>query len=85
VSRAGVSHNKTTGWQPSCTCGYPDTIPCTVLDPFGGSGTVALVARRLNRSAILIELNAEYVEIMKARLRLNEQLFETCEIVEVTP
>ncbi|OPZ47949.1 MAG: putative methyltransferase [Bacteroidetes bacterium ADurb.BinA104] len=64
---------QTTGWQPSCTCSA-DTIPCTVLDPFGGSGTVAKVARDLNRKAILIELNAEYIKIAKERLRLNEQL-----------
>lgn len=61
------------GWQPSCTCAA-DTIPCTVLDPFGGSGTVGKVARDLNRKAILIELNAEYIKIAKERLRLNEQL-----------
>jgi hypothetical protein len=33
-----------------------------VLDPFGGSGTVALVAERLQRKAILIDLSAEYVD-----------------------
>ena len=45
-----------------------------VLDPFGGSGTTAKVARDLNRDAVLIEINPEYVKIMKKRLRLNEQL-----------
>lgn len=33
-----------------------------VLDPFGGSGTVAQVANRLNRRAILIDLNPDYIE-----------------------
>lgn len=33
----------------------------TVLDPFGGSGTTAWVAERMNRRAITIELNPEYV------------------------
>lgn len=32
-----------------------------VLDPFGGAGTVALVARALNRNYVLTELNSEYV------------------------
>jgi DNA modification methylase len=32
----------------------------TVLDPFGGSGTVGEVATRLGRRSILIELNPEY-------------------------
>ena len=64
---------KTLGWQPSCSCNA-DAVPCIVLDPFGGSGTVGKVARDLNRKAILIELNAEYIKIAKERLRLNEQL-----------
>lgn len=62
------------GWQPSCTCGTEETVPCTVLDPFGGTGTVAKVARDLGRSSISCELNPEYVEIAKKRLRIGEQL-----------
>lgn len=40
----------------------------TVLDPFGGSGTTAQVALQQGRSAILCELNAEYVELAKERI-----------------
>jgi DNA modification methylase len=40
----------------------------TVLDPFGGAGTTGLVAARLGRSAVLIELNPKYVEMTRARL-----------------
>jgi len=32
----------------------------TVLDPFGGAGTTGLVADRLGRNAVLIELNTAY-------------------------
>lgn len=71
--RAGDPLITTLGWQPTCSCNA-DTVPCTVLDPFGGSGTVGLVARNLKRDAILIELNPSYVKIMKKKLRLNEQL-----------
>lgn len=56
----------------------PDLIkPCilagcpeggTVLDPFGGAGTTGLVADRLNRNAVLIELNPEYAEMARNRL-----------------
>lgn len=75
-------HGTTLGWQPSCTCGTEETVPCVVLDPFGGSGTVAKVARDLGRSSILIEINPEYVEIMKKRLRVGEQLDSgVCEYV----
>jgi hypothetical protein len=68
-------HGTTIGWQPTCTCS-PDAppVPCTVLDPFGGSGTVAKVARDLGRSSVMIELNPDYVTIMQKRLRIGEQL-----------
>lgn len=39
-----------------------------VLDPFAGSGTTGLVARRLGCSFIGIELNPEYVRIAEKRL-----------------
>ena len=61
-------------WQPGCKCENNNPVPCVVLDPFGGSGTVAKVARDLKRDAILIELNPAYISIAKERLRLNEQL-----------
>lgn len=40
-----------------------------VLDPFGGAGTTELVADRLGRDAVLIELNPEYAELARERLR----------------
>jgi DNA modification methylase len=40
----------------------------TVLDPFGGAGTTALVADRHNRNAILIELNPEYAALARRRI-----------------
>lgn len=39
-----------------------------VLDPFAGSGTVAVVARRLARSFVGMELNAEYCALAERRL-----------------
>jgi DNA modification methylase len=42
-----------------------------VLDPFGGSGTVGMVANRLSRRAILIDLNPEY---LKQQMRRNSQV-----------
>jgi hypothetical protein len=71
--RFGDGVSETKGWQPTCSCNA-DTVPCVVLDPFGGSGTTAKVARDLKRDCILIELNPAYVKIMKNKLRLNEQL-----------
>lgn len=39
-----------------------------VLDPFGGSGTVALVAATLGHTATLIELNSEYAVMARSRI-----------------
>jgi DNA modification methylase len=41
----------------------------TVLDPFMGSGTVALVARKLGRRSIGIELSPEYAALCARRLQ----------------
>jgi DNA modification methylase len=54
-------------WQPSCSCGL-DPVPCVVLDPFGGAGTVGLVARRLNRHFTLIDLKFEYCMMASRRI-----------------
>lgn len=40
-----------------------------VLDPFAGSGTTAKVAKELNRRSILIELQEEYIDIIKERCK----------------
>lgn len=39
----------------------------TVLDPFGGSGTTGVVANRLARNAVIIEINPVYAEMSKRR------------------
>lgn len=41
----------------------------TVLDPFGGSGTVGMVANWLGRGSILCELSPEYVALIEERVR----------------
>lgn len=61
--------NITTGWAPTCTCGRTDVVPATVLDPFSGAGTTALVALRLGRRAVGIELNPEYIEMSHKRIQ----------------
>jgi site-specific DNA-methyltransferase (adenine-specific) len=43
-----------------------------VLDPFVGSGTTAIVAQRLKRNYIGIEINTDYVEYAKQRLEKNK-------------
>ena len=40
----------------------------TILDPFAGSGTTGVAAKKLKRNYILIEKEEEYIPIIKARL-----------------
>jgi DNA modification methylase len=61
----------TTGWAASCVCPAHQPVPQMVLDPFGGAGTTALVADRLQRNATIIELNPAYAEL--ARNRVNDE------------
>jgi len=51
----------------SCFCNVGFS-PGTVLDPFIGSGTVAVVAQKLNRQWVGIELNSEYIKIAEKRI-----------------
>lgn len=65
---------------PVHPCPFPPLIPeilikhCTepgqtVLDPFAGTGTTLLAAKRLSREAIGIDLNPEYCTIAERRLQ----------------
>ena len=65
----GTTNSTTVGWAPSCEHGGGEPVPAVVLDPFMGSGTVALVALKLQRRYIGIELNPEYVAMAEGRLR----------------
>ncbi len=60
------SEHQTIGWTDcSCKAGFKAGI---VLDPFIGSGTIAVVAKRYMRSWLGIELNEEYIKIAKKRI-----------------
>ncbi|HEY2616875.1 MAG TPA: DNA methyltransferase [Acetobacteraceae bacterium] len=57
----------TTGWSPGCAHDAA-IVPATILDPFAGAGTTLLVADRLQRDAIGIELNPAYGAMADARV-----------------
>lgn len=59
--------------EPCIKAGCPEGG--TVLDPFGGAGTTGLVADRLGRNAILIELNPEYAAMAVRRIKGDAPLF----------
>lgn len=61
-----LRENITMGWS-DCGCGK-GFKPGIVLDPFAGSGTVGIVARKLLRDYILIDLKQDYVEMARKRL-----------------
>jgi len=48
----------------------------TVLDPFSGAQTTALVARKLGINYLNIELNKEFIDIGEKRLKNELGLFE---------
>jgi len=75
------SENTTLAWHPSCSCGL-GPIPCTTLDPFGGSGTVAKASRDLGRESVYIDLNPDYVRM--AIDRVGTSLFNSIEHRKVT-
>jgi len=62
------------GWKPTCECNAGDPVPCVVLDPFWGTGTVTRKARDMGRSSVGIEINPEYVKIGRSLLQIDSQL-----------
>jgi len=76
-SPIGFHYRKTSEMSSHFATYPPDLIkPCilagtkcgdVVLDPFAGSGTTGAVALELGRSAILIELNPAYVQLIRSR------------------
>lgn len=48
----------------------------TILDPFMGAGTTALVARKRNRNFIGFELNPDYIKIAENRLKKELGMFQ---------
>lgn len=59
--------------EPCILAGCP--VGGTVLDPFFGAGTTGLVADRLQRNAIGIELNPQYAEMARRRIHGDAPLF----------
>ena len=45
------------------------------MDPFGGAGMTALVADRLQRNAVLIEISPEYAEMARNQIHGDAPLF----------
>lgn len=70
----------TVGWTPTCQCEPDASGISTVLDPFTGSGTVAVVAMRNNANFIGTELNIGYAEIARQRIEKDQPLMNIVNI-----
>ncbi len=59
------------GWTPGCKCRGQRGItkPCLVLDPFGGAGTTGLAASELKQDCMLLDISADYIQMMRERLK----------------
>jgi len=66
---ASMQAAQTVGWTAGCACPAHEPEPCTVLDPFMGSGTTGVVATTEGRNFIGIDLNARYVAMARERLK----------------
>ncbi len=61
IERGWLERVELPRWDP------PDPVPCVVLDPFGGAGTVTLAAMSLGRDSVYIDLKREYAELALER------------------
>lgn len=63
VDRVYRSVATITGYQCACPTPNAPTRPAIVLDPFGGTGTTAAVAKALGRVGITNDLSADYLRL----------------------
>lgn len=67
-SWGGSSMATITGYACACPHTNAPTRPAVILDPFGGTGTVAMVARALGRTGISLDLSADYCRLASWRI-----------------
>jgi DNA modification methylase len=70
--RSGIGNVRTDRAITGEACACPDTSaptrPAVVLDPFGGTGTTALVASVLGRHGISVDMSADYCRLAEWRV-----------------
>lgn len=92
ANKKSVWHITTKGYSEAHFATFPPEIPetcikagCpeggTVLDPFSGAGTTGLVATRLGRNYVGIELNAEYIAMSSNRITGDAPMFNSVEVI----
>lgn len=66
--------------EPCILAGCPEGG--TVLDPFAGSGTTGVVAKRLRRNFVGVEINPDYWKMAADRIAATVAEFQQMEIAE---
>ena len=66
--------SETIGWEPTCECGVEETERQTVLDPFAGASTTGIAALKHDRKFFGVEINSDYIELSKERIREHEEV-----------
>ena len=61
------------------TAPTPRPRPAVVLDPFGGTGTTAMVARALGRYPVHLDLSADYLKLARWRIYESGHASKTAE------
>lgn len=69
--------------EPCILAGCPENG--TVLDPFAGSGTTGVVAKRLRRDFVGVEINPEYWKMATDRIAATTAQFNQITMEEVEP
>ena len=71
----------------ACACPEPTapTTPGVVLDPFGGTGTTAMVAKALGRQGISVDMSADYCRLAGWRVNDRDQLAKVLGVAKVDP
>ena len=74
-----------TGYACACPDTTAPTTPGVVLDPFGGTGTTALVADVLGRHGISVDLSADYCRLAEWRTTDPGQRAKAARVEAVEP
>jgi hypothetical protein len=69
----------------ACACPEPTapTRPAVVLDPFGGTGTTAMVAKALGQHGISVDMSADYCRLAEWRTNDRDQLAKVLGVAKV--
>ena len=81
TARLGTEgHHEITGY--ACACPEPTaaTTPAVVLDPFGGTGTTALVASVLGRHGVSVDMSADYCRLATWRTTDPDQIARAMQV-----